>query len=606
MTNGLLFIVCGVTERVNKYLNYIGLACSRKTAHIGLASLGKEAKEKIKKRFSNENSKVFAPSICIDNLDFQQSIHTKSVGHSSTMFHGTWGYIHCLPCSFFGNLDQSELTLAALKDERKKNINLEVQPRHFGPTLASDQHFKATLKSQLTSVFLWYIGSSNDKHSSPVDHPPQVRPVSPEKPNLTMLKLMMASDNSSKGIGDVLTGLAEQAGLTSEQFASKLQVIEGDLGTCMNISSLCKLQIPAGYSQTSLANLLSIPGGAHTMWNFAQAIFLHHWGDHTNRKDTGAWQILKALGIPADKPVTKRDFTLMISNMEKIHDADLVYCILLVMGKEGEMLPETLPTMSPSDIKEIIDKTYNHFLSGEALQNAVNKKQTKLINLILRLRDFATVIEVNQATKDGDTGRLLYMWKQWAVMGQALKKLVHYSRHLPQLIILLEIILPRSLAKVVETMLLLCPSGRKGHFVATDFYLEVQNFWLKYFYNHSGIGTVIERLRDVFSINIPFLKQLMHLLNIESGMNVIQQSHHNQITNLSMNSFISFAKQYNICLAEEKPEEFIPILTSDVYHEGVNKIKEDFKNRKGGLDRLKPPYMFDQEMDGVHEFQRNF
>ncbi|WAR61535.1 hypothetical protein PtB15_12B224 [Puccinia triticina] len=85
---------------------------------------------------------------------------------------------------------------------------------------------------------------------------------------------------------------------------------------------------------------------------------------------------------------------------------------------------------------------------------------------------------------------------------------------------------------------------------------------------------------------------------MESGMNVIQQSHHNQITNLSMNSFISFAKQYNICLAEEKPEEFIPILTSDVYHEGVNKIKEDFKNRKGGLDRLKPPYMFDQEMDG--------
>jgi hypothetical protein len=66
------------------------------------------------------------------------------------------------------------------------------------------------------------------------------------------------------------------------------------------------------------------------MWNFAQAIFLHHWGDQTNWQDTGAWRFLKALGIPADKPVTKRDFTLMISNMEKIHDAALIYCMFYV------------------------------------------------------------------------------------------------------------------------------------------------------------------------------------------------------------------------------------------------------------------------------------
>jgi hypothetical protein len=104
------------------------------------------------------------------------------------------------------------------------------------------------------------------------------------------------------------------------------------------------------------------------------------------------------------------------------------------------------------------------------------------------------------------------MWKQWSLMGQGLKKLVHYSRHLLQLILLLEVILPPSLAKVVESTLLLCPSGREDHFVATDFYLEVQNFWLKYFYNHSGIGTNIERLRDVFSLNIPIVSPCILLL----------------------------------------------------------------------------------------------
>ncbi|KAA1116802.1 hypothetical protein PGTUg99_020996 [Puccinia graminis f. sp. tritici] len=76
LTNGLLFIACGVTERVNKYLNYVGLSCSRKTAHIGLATLGKEFEKKLRDLFGNDDSKVFSPSICIDNLDFQQSIHT--------------------------------------------------------------------------------------------------------------------------------------------------------------------------------------------------------------------------------------------------------------------------------------------------------------------------------------------------------------------------------------------------------------------------------------------------------------------------------------------------------------------------------------------------
>jgi hypothetical protein len=144
-----------------------------------------------------------------------------------------------------------------------------------------------------------------------------------------MLKLMMASDNLSEGIGDVLLGLIDQqSGMNAKNFLTQLQVLKGDLGTCMNILSLCKLQIPAGYSMTSLAHILSIPGGAHTMWNFARPVFLHHWGDQTNQKDTGAWQMLKALEILANKPVTKQDFTLMITNMEKIHEVDLRYCIL--------------------------------------------------------------------------------------------------------------------------------------------------------------------------------------------------------------------------------------------------------------------------------------
>ncbi|KAA1138504.1 hypothetical protein PGTUg99_020792 [Puccinia graminis f. sp. tritici] len=43
LSNALLFLAGGVTERVSAYLNYIGISSSRQTAHAALTSLGAEA-----------------------------------------------------------------------------------------------------------------------------------------------------------------------------------------------------------------------------------------------------------------------------------------------------------------------------------------------------------------------------------------------------------------------------------------------------------------------------------------------------------------------------------------------------------------------------------
>lgn len=77
------------------------------------------------------------------------------------------------------------------------------------------------------------------------------------------------------------------------------------------------------------------------------------------------------------------------------------------------------------------------------------------------------------------------VWKQWSVMIQGINGLTHYSNYLPRLVRLLETVLPAELSHVLKHSLLVAPSGRQGHFVAKDFYLEVQNYWLKYFYNNT-------------------------------------------------------------------------------------------------------------------------
>jgi hypothetical protein len=81
ISNALTFLPCGVTERVNKYLQQIGLTSSRKTALSALKTLGQAAESKISKKIGNKSKEIIAPFLCIDNLDFEQTVHTKSLGH---------------------------------------------------------------------------------------------------------------------------------------------------------------------------------------------------------------------------------------------------------------------------------------------------------------------------------------------------------------------------------------------------------------------------------------------------------------------------------------------------------------------------------------------
>ncbi|EFP80005.1 uncharacterized protein PGTG_05230 [Puccinia graminis f. sp. tritici CRL 75-36-700-3] len=472
LSNALLFLAGGVTERVSAYLNYIGISSSRRTAHAALRSLGSEAKSKLEAIYKMGDSPLVAPLLCYDNLDFQEKVHMKSIGHSSKMFHGTWGYVHTIPRSLQSHLDPAELTVEALNKALHIGKDLKIRPDMFTPTAESTIHFETTIKSQITRVILKYFATPTDKRVDLLVKPLEVNPIAPDDPNITMLKLMVASDNSALGVGEVFTGVIQQSGLTPAEFHSRLQIVEGDLGSCNIFDSLRKQRTPALGNHNSLDNILPIPGAAHTLWNLSQAIYLAHWGNEKLARDTGAWRTLHALGIPAEKPVTKKDFNLMLCHIEKIHEATLLYCVLLVANRAHEPWSGKRLKVSTESIHDWVELTFDRFCSGAALQTELASNYSGHKNLLLRIRDFGTIVEANRAMKDGDYGRLMFMWQRWAVMSQGIGGMPHYSKHLPKLIILIKYILPKSLSDLVMNTLLMSPTGKPGHFVATDFYLE--------------------------------------------------------------------------------------------------------------------------------------
>lgn len=152
-----------------------------------------------------------------------------------------------------------------------------------------------------------------------------------------------------------------------------------------------------------------------------------------------------------------------------------------IVASKGSKVDFTVPGVAQA----LVDECYDKYCSGESIREASKAEDGALYNLRLRLRDLATVVEADHAMRAGDIGRLLSMWKRWSILAQGLKGLSHYALHLPRYILILEKYLPKTLAKVIKHSLLIPSSGREGHWVAKDFFLEVQNYWLKYFYNNS-------------------------------------------------------------------------------------------------------------------------
>ncbi|KAA1071679.1 hypothetical protein PGT21_015637 [Puccinia graminis f. sp. tritici] len=143
-----------------------------------------------------------------------------------------------------------------------------------------------------------------------------------------MLKLIIASDNFTQGIGEVTTSMIQQSNLQHFNFFNRLQVVDGDLSTCSNVCSLQTQQALSFNKIESISNLLTLLGGSHTLWNIGLAIFELHYGNSLDSRDCGAWQWLDSLGIPYSQDLDKKDFTLIILNMEKIHEVTILYCTM--------------------------------------------------------------------------------------------------------------------------------------------------------------------------------------------------------------------------------------------------------------------------------------
>lgn len=270
LENVVAFLAGGVSERISHYLHAIGLSSSRRSAIRAINHLSKLGLAILKKKASRDY--ILRPFLVLDNFDIQERIHYSRLEQESRMFHGTYGYMHFLLKDLLANenVDPRHLTLESLVTAMREAESKSVGVKDLIPSVPERARWKETIKAQLSQGYQDYITTNNQtmipqiflklsRHSSPVE------PLVLETPELLMLPLMDLSCGSAVGVGQVLERVGNLTGQPVKDFPDDLQVIEGDVGTCINLEShRAKLQ-PAGNKHESMANYLTIPGGAHTM-----------------------------------------------------------------------------------------------------------------------------------------------------------------------------------------------------------------------------------------------------------------------------------------------------------------------------------------------------
>ncbi|KNZ64072.1 hypothetical protein VP01_106g1 [Puccinia sorghi] len=118
------FLACGISERMNEYLDYLALTSSCQSNLDALGTISPHTSD-------------FGPFMCIDNLNMAEKVHMSSVGHCSMMFH-------------------AQLNLRTFQAAMQNVASMAILPSMWLQNHEDANHYCLVWKSQIAQVLSCY------------------------------------------------------------------------------------------------------------------------------------------------------------------------------------------------------------------------------------------------------------------------------------------------------------------------------------------------------------------------------------------------------------------------------------------------------------------
>ncbi|KAJ7839705.1 hypothetical protein B0H14DRAFT_3869657 [Mycena olivaceomarginata] len=312
------------------------------------------------------------------------------------------------------------------------------------------------------------------------------RPLPVEKTDGRPLGLFDVNEGSKKGIIKMLKALQEISGLSESEWAARARIIVGDWLTSNNLRGVRRDRMDDINSMERLDHVEELSALWHFALNATHMIMRLHFGDSV--LDPGS--LAKHKGLlnrtwDAEKPNYADAKALIRHSLI----SRILYQVMLKKDiKRWADLAKWKPTVE--ELTEFAQDFVAHFTEAIRTEQAKNINDDYYAHSQYFIRDALIFCAFEHAVAFADAGRVLRVLKYWAFSFRG-AGLHNYARECMEI-------------------LLQWKFGLVGRNIASDLYLEQNNFWVKRVNIAKGSGVTIKYMIEKGSAPVEAFREVTH------------------------------------------------------------------------------------------------
>ncbi|KAJ3832057.1 hypothetical protein F5878DRAFT_654713 [Lentinula raphanica] len=573
---GMFLIGSGASKREMEVLHHAGISLSYPAIIRHMRLLSEEAKQTYK-----DVIKECMCSVVWDNLCIQFRVEAQRLNSSDHFDNGTTAT--CIPLfdpyTLSNRTPHGTLPLSLKPPRETTNPIFEWSDEDVLPSREDIRVLTLCSKWQIRRLALESIPGL--AHLKPTLGPcPEVKKIPLHKTEQYPLPAMKEEENSIDGTIQVFHSILRSLGVSNEDLeAHGLMFTDGDLLTDSLVDKVESARRNNPLPINGMKGNVRRFGIFHAKMAGSRMVVNEHWGQPESKEPGGLWWENNKLGrkkmiagwqSKKAAPWKPTHELLHISLAAHIQDGFRITC-----GEES--LEMWARSASEDDFNHCADKVYDQLFTTAAYDDASEKDDRDTIyeNNILQNRDTLLYIEIVDAIKSGDIGRVVNVFRMWMVMMRSKKTMPKYADAIFETLGRVSAY-PEVLREFFLHNWLVNLTGKVDRWKEVDLLQEHQNFWAKIIYTAKGSNRSWEWLAMITPI-IFILRNAMRVVQTEFQIVDLSTKHTvpdmtNEISTLAM------------ALAEEKIQTYVqqrPSNTSkkpvrDLFEEGAFSIfKQD-------------------------------
>lgn len=540
---GLFLHSTGCPRRVVEILSGLGLSISYSQIQNGLRSLTKDAREQVKEAVMNHDW-----YIVYDNINIAAKHHHQRADKRDTFESGTAATVILFHSDKYQATSQPVLF-------RPENERPKPDSDMFSPSDLDLEVFRQVSLSHVSNAIVRSSPEGSAGFAVPI-LPINKLPI--KKTAFFPLQTMQLDESTISGnlaVLERITNVGLQ--LPKSWFGNpKNTIVAGDQ---MTVSRLLTLKIhrivdPDPYHSFKWVHpTLQL---FHLGMNLCGTIVRTHFG---SPKFSGT--LASIIILLGRKRMSKENVEYQSADELLRIVFDAMIQLLCESQRQGEISDEP-------DIAEIITNSFCGLPSPSLLGLPCS---TANINALLFLRDVAVHIELSEAIKAGDIGRIKHLLPIITLMMHGGGN-TNYALELLRLLYGIRHLWTDEWTTMALTSMLVNPRGVDGGWLATDMLQENHNYLLKSIFSSKGSNMSWEYLRDAISTNIRTFQAISRMFEREIGVGSNSAKHKKPSTASDISKVRNHLQKSGILCKSGQCDHGDPV--DDLQRIGGNKIVE--------------------------------